>query len=72
MDISTLYLLIAVILALVLPLVPHMVQFRIGVLQRLGLKWIAEWHEKESRQIVIAVRFMMLAIIGILLWKALL
>jgi hypothetical protein len=65
-------LLIAVILALLLPLVPHMVRVRIGVLRSLGLKWFALWHEKASRHIVGAVRFMMVSIIGVLLWKALL
>jgi len=57
---------------LVLPLVPHMVQVRIGVLRWLGLKWFADWHERGFRQIVIAVRVMMLAMILVLLGQALL
>jgi hypothetical protein len=71
MDTGTLYLILAAILTLTLPLVPYMVQVRIGVLRWMGLTRFARWHERGFRQIVMAVRVMMLVMILVLLWSGL-
>jgi hypothetical protein len=71
MEIGTFYLILVAVLAMTLPLVPHMVRVRIGVLRWLGLNGLANWHQRGFRQIVIAVRVMMLAMILVLLWQVL-
>ena len=70
METAIVYLILAAVLAVTLPLVPYMVQVRIKVLRWLGLTRFARWHERGFRQIVMAVRVMMLAMILVLIWSA--
>jgi len=67
MEIDTFYIILAVVLSLVLPLVPQMVRLRIRVLQWLGWNRLAAFHEEGFRRIVLVVRLIMLAIILLLL-----
>jgi len=61
--------LMAVIMAILIPLVPKMVRLRIAVLQKLHLNRIASWHERYADGIVFWVRLLLgaLAVILVLL-----
>ena len=56
MDKQFWFLVVAAVLLALLPLVPKMVAFRIKVLDFLHLSWLADWHQRYSHGIVIAVR----------------
>ena len=57
------FLLIAVIMIMLIPLVPLMTQFRIKVLRRLKWRGLADFHGRHFGQIVMIVRTIIVTII---------
>ena len=63
MEERLLFLLIAVIMTLLIPLVPLMIQFRIKALRMLRWRGIADFHGRHFCQIVMIVRTIIVTII---------
>lgn len=61
MDTHAVFLIVGIILIILVPIVPKMVQVRIAVLKWLRLTWLADIHEKKARGIVLAVQVIMIA-----------
>jgi hypothetical protein len=70
MDKQSYYLIIAAILFVLIPLVPHMLRLRIKVLRWLHWNWLADRHERHLGGLVTAVRIIFLAIAVYLVWLA--
>ena len=70
MSEQTLFLIFAVAILAMIPIVPKMVTFRIKVLRFLRLAGFADWHERNFRQVVIALRCIFVGLASILLWLA--
>lgn len=66
MQAQTYYLIGALIMLVLIPLVPKMMRFRILVFRKLHWMWLADMHEKYFKGLVIAVRII-IATIGIIL-----
>ena len=66
MQAQTYYIIAAVIMLGLIPLVPKMMNFRILVFRKLHLNWLANLHENHFKGFVIAVRIIM-ATIGLIL-----
>ncbi|MEE9441642.1 MAG: hypothetical protein V3V99_03140 [candidate division Zixibacteria bacterium] len=56
------YIAVAIVLAILIPLVPYIVKVRIRVLNWLRLKGLAKVHEKGFRPIVITIRSLLLVL----------
>ncbi|MFH1700716.1 MAG: hypothetical protein ABIE07_09035 [Candidatus Zixiibacteriota bacterium] len=56
MEINLEYIVVAIVLAILIPLVPYIVNFRIRILKWMRLKSPANWHEKGFKAIVITIR----------------
>lgn len=58
----------AFVAIILITIVPKMMNVRIWVLEKLHLNWFAKMHKKYYDGIVIAVRVIIAAIAGILIW----
>lgn len=70
MQAQTYYIIAAVIMLGLIPLVPKMMNFRILVFRKLHLNWLANLHENHFRGFVIAVRIILAAMAVLLLLLA--
>ncbi|MFH1372361.1 MAG: hypothetical protein ABII79_00980 [bacterium] len=61
------YIIVAAILAGLIPLVPRMICLRIRVLRWLRWTGIADWHQRNFKPLVIIVRVIMLTIAVVML-----
>ncbi|MDH3892717.1 MAG: hypothetical protein OEV49_16770 [candidate division Zixibacteria bacterium] len=68
---QTVMLIVTAITAVLIPIAPKMLKFRILVLKKLHLIWLADFHERNFKVLVVAMRSIMVAIIVVLLWIAL-
>lgn len=68
---QTLLLIVAAVTAIQIPIAPKMLRLRVFVLRKVHLNWLANFHEKNSRGLVVAMRSIMVMIIVVLLWIAL-
>ncbi len=59
---QTYYIVVALILVALLPLVPKMIALRTRVLYALHLRCLAGWHDRNAGTLVVAVRVIMAAI----------
>ena len=62
MSKSILLIIASVVLIGLLPFVPWMIQFRTRVLRGLRLRRLANWHEKNSIELIAIVRIIFLVI----------
>ena len=62
MDKNTYFLIVAGIIALIIPIVPKVLQLRILVLRKLRLKSLADWHERGSAGIILTARIILAAL----------
>lgn len=63
----TIFILVAFILAVCIPLLPIFVKIRVWVLRKMHLFKLADWHERNQVKIVKVVRIIFVAVILILL-----
>ena len=70
MQAQTYYIIGAVIMFGLIPLVPKMMNFRIFVFRKLHWNWLADLHEKHFKGLVMAVRIIIATIGAILLLLA--
>ncbi len=63
----TIFILVACILAICIPLLPKFVQARVWVLRKMHLFKLADWHERNQVEIVKVVRIIFAAVILVLL-----
>jgi hypothetical protein len=61
---------LAVLMAVLIPLVPRMVQIRIAVLRKLHFHRMADFHERHGEGIVWAVRGILAVLAVVLVWAA--
>ena len=66
MDTQVLFFILAGVMLLLLPLVPKMMSLRIRILRFLHLRWLADFHEKYRRGLIIAVRVILVGMAGVL------
>lgn len=59
---QSVFIILAVVSALLIPFVPKVVTFRIKVLRFLRLVGFADWHERNFRAVVIALRSMLVVL----------
>ena len=61
------YIIVTAILAGLIPLVPRMICLRIKVLNWLRWTWLADWHQRNFKPLVIIVRVIILTIAMVML-----
>jgi hypothetical protein len=61
---------LAVIMGLLIPLVPRMIQVRIAVLRKLHLNWLADFHERHLEGLTWFVRALLAILAVLLVWVA--
>jgi hypothetical protein len=64
-------LIVVAVTAALIPLAPKLLQLRISILRKIHLIRLANWHERHSKALVLAMRLIWVAIILLLLWIAL-
>jgi hypothetical protein len=67
---QTIILIAITITAALIPLAPKFLRLRIFVLRKIHLKWLADFHERNFKVLVGAMRSIMVVIIAVLLWIA--
>ena len=63
----TIFILVACILVICIPLLPIFVKMRVWVLRKMHLFKLADWHERNQVEIVKVVRIIFVAVILVLL-----
>lgn len=67
---QTIILIAIVITAALIPLAPKLLRLRIYVLRKVHLKWLADFHERNFKVLVVIMRSIWVMIIVALLWIA--
>ncbi|MGD8539930.1 MAG: hypothetical protein PVI66_14540 [Candidatus Aminicenantes bacterium] len=72
MELRLLFVAIALILIVLIPIAPKLIRFRIAVFRKLKWNCLANFHEKHFDQLIIVVRVILALIIAILVFLILL
>jgi hypothetical protein len=69
-DLQTVYILVACILAACIPVLPKLIQLRVWILRKVRLFRLADWHERNLVLLVTVFRVIFTAVILLLLLLA--
>jgi hypothetical protein len=61
---------LAVLMGLLIPLVPRMLQLRVAVLRKFHWNWFADFHERHMAGLIWFVRAILLVLALLLIWVA--
>ena len=67
MEAKIFFILLGIIMLALIPLVPRLLRFRIRILERLRLEWLAGFHERHFSGIVLVIRVVLVAVGALML-----
>lgn len=68
MSKSLIFVILAAIMLVLVPIIPKMISLRISILHWLKLHKLADWHQRYSKGIAVFVRVILIVLAGYLLY----